>query len=132
MKEEDDQQNPTYAWVNSELAKAKADLGGLEAREVSLTSIVNALSAQAHKLEEQGIQQGDLMRTEKADEANYVLYTKKNEEARIEDAMDRTRTTERFRGAKPDDPEHPDPVPLDLWWWLAAGVGGQPRRGLRA
>ena len=35
--------------------------------------------------------QGDLMRTQKADEANYLLYTKKREEARIADALDRTR-----------------------------------------
>jgi hypothetical protein len=47
--------------------------------------------AQARKLDEQGILQGDLMRTQKADEANYLLYTKKREEARISDALDRTR-----------------------------------------
>ena len=47
--------------------------------------------SQARQLEQQGILQGDLMRTEKADEASYLLYTKKKEEARIEDALDRTR-----------------------------------------
>ena len=47
--------------------------------------------AQARKLDEQGIMQGDLMRTAKANEANYMLYTKKKEEARIADALDRTR-----------------------------------------
>jgi hypothetical protein len=47
--------------------------------------------SQAHKLEEQGILQGDLMRAQKADEANYLLYNKKREEARIADALDRTR-----------------------------------------
>jgi protein tyrosine kinase modulator len=91
VKEETTDQNPTYAWVNSELAKAKSDLSGLEARETALQSIVNVHIAQAHKLDEQGIVQGDLMRTQKADEANYLLYTKKGEEARIADALDRTR-----------------------------------------
>jgi uncharacterized protein involved in exopolysaccharide biosynthesis len=91
VKEETTDQNPTYAWVNSELAKAKADLSGFKARETALTAIVNVYMAQARQLEEQGILQGDLMRTEKADEANYLLYTKKKEEARIEDALDRTR-----------------------------------------
>ena len=91
VKEETTGQNPTYAWVDSELAKAKADLSGFEAREVSLVTIVNEYQAQARQLEQQGILQGDLTRTEKADEANYLLYTKKKEEARIEDALDRTR-----------------------------------------
>ena len=91
VKEETTDQNPTYAWVNSELAKAKADLSGFRARETALVAIVNVYMAQARQLEQQGILQGDLMRTEKADEANYLLYTKKKEEARIEDALDRTR-----------------------------------------
>ena len=91
VKEETTDQNPTYAWVNSELAKAKSDLAGLEARETALNAIVGVYISQAHKLEEQGILQGDLMRTQKADEANYLLYNKKREEARIADALDRTR-----------------------------------------
>jgi succinoglycan biosynthesis transport protein ExoP len=91
VKEEVTDQNPTYAWVNGELAKAKSDLAGLEARETALNAIVNVYMSQAHKLEEQGILQGDLMRAQKADEANYLLYNKKREEARIADALDRTR-----------------------------------------
>jgi len=91
VKEEVTDQNPTYAWVSAELAKAKADLSGFQARETSLVTIVNGYKEQAQQMEQQGILQGDLMRTEKADEANYLLYTKKKEEARIEDALDRTR-----------------------------------------
>ncbi len=91
VKEEVTDQNPTYGWVNSELAKAKADLSGFQAREASLITIVNGYKDQARQLDQQGILQGDLVRTEKADEANYLLYTKKKEEARIEDALDRTR-----------------------------------------
>jgi uncharacterized protein involved in exopolysaccharide biosynthesis len=91
VKEETTDQNPTYAWVSSELAKAKADLAGLQARETSLHAIVNVYMAQARKLEEQGIMQSDLMRAQKADEANYLLYTKKREEAKIADALDKDR-----------------------------------------
>jgi uncharacterized protein involved in exopolysaccharide biosynthesis len=91
VKEEVTDQNPTYACVNGELAKAKADLSGFQARETALVAIVNVYVGQAQKLEQQGILQGDLMRTAKADEANYLLYTQKKEEARIEDALDRTR-----------------------------------------
>lgn len=91
VKEEVTDQNPTFAWVSGEVAKAKADLSGFEAREIALTSIIKTYEDQSQKLEEQGILQNDLTRTEKEDEANYGLYTKKREEARIEDALDRTR-----------------------------------------
>ncbi len=40
VKEETTGQNPTYAWVDGELAKAKSDLAGLEARETALNAIV--------------------------------------------------------------------------------------------
>jgi uncharacterized protein involved in exopolysaccharide biosynthesis len=91
VKEEVTDQNPTYAWVNEELAKAKADLAGLQARESALTSILATYNDQTRRLEQQGIQQNDLLRTAKSDEANYLLYTQKKEEARIEDELDRTR-----------------------------------------
>jgi uncharacterized protein involved in exopolysaccharide biosynthesis len=91
VKEETTDQNPTYAWVSGELAKAKADLSGFQARETALLSIINVYNDQVRKLEQQGIQQGDLVRTAKANEANYLLYNQKKEEARIEDALDRTR-----------------------------------------
>lgn len=91
MKEETTDQNQTYIWINGELAKAKADLAGYQARETALSSIIGTYEEQAKSLESQGIQQGDLMRTTKDAEANYMLYTKKKEEARIEDALDRTR-----------------------------------------
>lgn len=91
VKEETTDQNPTFSWVSSELAKAKADLSGFQARETALTSIIGIYQDKVKKLEEQGIQQADLSRTEKENEANYELYTKKKEEARIEDELDRTR-----------------------------------------
>jgi succinoglycan biosynthesis transport protein ExoP len=91
VKEQVTDENKTYSWITSELAKAKADLAGYQARETALTTIISTYQDQSRKLEEQGIQQGDLMRTAKEDEANYELYTKKKEEARIEDALDRTR-----------------------------------------
>ncbi len=91
VKEEVTDQNPTYAWISGELAKAKADLSGYQARQTALNSIITVYNDQLRKLEEQGILAGDLSRTAKADEANYMLYTQKKEEARIEDALDRTR-----------------------------------------
>jgi len=91
VSEETTDQNPTYSWINSELAKAKADLSGLQARETATQAIVDLYAAKARQLDEKGIMQQDLLRTEKANEENYLLYLKKSEEARITDALDATR-----------------------------------------
>jgi uncharacterized protein involved in exopolysaccharide biosynthesis len=91
VTEETTDLSTTYTWVYSELAKAKADLAGLEARETALQGVVSEYKGKVHDLDEQGIVQGDLTRTAKADEANYMLYMKKMEEARIADALDKTR-----------------------------------------
>lgn len=90
VSEETTDQNPTYQWINSELAKAKADLSGLQARERATQAIVDVYAAKARQLDEKGIMQQDLLRTEKANEENYLLYLKKSEEARIADALDAT------------------------------------------
>jgi uncharacterized protein involved in exopolysaccharide biosynthesis len=91
VTEETTDQNTTFTWVNSELAKAKADLSGFEAREQTLETTVDAYKEKARKLDEQAIRQGDLTRAKTTDEANYLLYTKKREEARISEALDKTR-----------------------------------------
>jgi len=90
IREETQDQNPTYAWVTSELAKDQADLTGLRAREASEQAAVNVYTARAHDLEEKGILQQDLLRQEKADEESYLLYRRKTEESRIADALNRT------------------------------------------
>src|SRR3954452_2575934 len=91
VKEEVTDQNQTYTWISGEMAKAKADLAGFQAREIALSSVISNYEDQSTKLERQGIEQADLARTVKEDEGNYLLYTKKKEEARIEDALDRNR-----------------------------------------
>ena len=91
VKEETTDQNPTYAWVNGELAKAKADLSGIGSSGVCADHHHRHLSGQSRNLEQQAILQGDLLRTKTEDESNYNLYTKKKEEARISDELDRTR-----------------------------------------
>jgi uncharacterized protein involved in exopolysaccharide biosynthesis len=90
IREETMDQNPTYAWVASELAKAEADLSGLRARQVATQAVVALYADKARELEQKGIMQQDLLRQEKADEENYLLYLHKREESRIGDALDQT------------------------------------------
>ena len=91
LKEQTTDRNPTYAWINEELAKAKADYSALQARAAATQAIVGVYQAKAQKLEETGLVQQDLLREAKANEDNYLLYLHKREEARIEEALDRTR-----------------------------------------
>lgn len=90
LKEQTTDRNPTYAWINEELAKAKSDYSALQARAAATQAIVAVYQSKAQKLEETGLVQQDLLREAKANEDNYLLYLHKREEARIEEALDRT------------------------------------------
>src|SRR5712691_4141432 len=91
LHEETTDQNPTYTWVDSELAKARADMSSLKARETATQAIVNLYNANARELDKSSLLYQDLVRTQKASEENYLLYLKKREEAQIADALDQTR-----------------------------------------
>jgi len=91
VNEETTDQNPTYQWINSELAKAKSDLSGLQAKQLATEATVNFYSNKARQLDEKGLLQQDLLRAQKADEESYLLYMKKGQEARIATALDQTR-----------------------------------------
>lgn len=118
VREETTDQNPTYSYLTSEVAKAKADLSGFEARKTALEAVVNVYMAKAKTLEQQGIMQQDLTRTAKANEENYLLYLKKGEEARIADALDQTRILNVAVAQPPTVPSLPTRSP-----WVFGMVG---------
>jgi uncharacterized protein involved in exopolysaccharide biosynthesis len=82
-------QNPVYEWVKSEMTKAQTDLSGLEARAAATQAALVRYRAGARALQQASIFQEDLQRTAKTEEENYLLYQRKEEEARINDALDR-------------------------------------------
>jgi len=88
VREETTDRNPTYQWVDGELAKARADLATYQAQAAATAQIVHDYRASALLLDQKEIEQQDLIRTAKANEANYLLYLNKREEARISDALD--------------------------------------------
>jgi uncharacterized protein involved in exopolysaccharide biosynthesis len=91
LHEETTDRDPTYEWARAELVKAKADLAGMEARAQATAGAVRSYLDAARSLEQKEIVQDDLTRTVKASEENYLLYLRKEEEARISDALDRGR-----------------------------------------
>ena len=91
LHDETTDQDPTFAWVRGELAKAKTDLAGYQAKEAAAVQAVSAYRETARELEQKEVEQSDLMRNVKTGEENYMLYLQKEEEARISEALDRRR-----------------------------------------
>jgi uncharacterized protein involved in exopolysaccharide biosynthesis len=91
LRDETTDRDPTYEWTRAELAKANADLTGLQARARTTALTVRWYQESARSLDEKGITQESLVRNIKEAEENYRLYLRKEEETRISDALDRGR-----------------------------------------
>ena len=88
VREQTTDQNPTSLWVNAEMAKARTDLSALKAKATATNVILSAYRQSARDLQESTVIQQGLLRTAKTAEENYLLYQRKEEEARINDALD--------------------------------------------
>ena len=91
LRDEITDRDPTYEALKSELAKAQTNLAGLEARATATASLVRTYKAESAQLDSKEVLHQDILRAAKADEENYMLYLRKQEEARISDALDRQR-----------------------------------------
>jgi uncharacterized protein involved in exopolysaccharide biosynthesis len=87
-KDETTDVDPTFVMLRSELAKAQEELNGYKAQAAATTKVAGGYRLAAERLEQEGLQQEDLQRTAKIDEDDYLLYSRKREEARISDALD--------------------------------------------
>ena len=100
----------TREWV----AKAQSDYSALQARAAATATIVKIYEANARNLEEKGLTHQDLTRAAKTSEENYLLYLRKQEEARMADALDEGRI---FNVAVAESPNVPL-VPTNSPWML--------------
>ena len=89
IRDETTDRDPTHEWARAELLKAQAELAGLQARAATEREAVLKYHNGAQHLQEASIVQQDLLRAVKTQEENYLLYLRKQEEARINDALDR-------------------------------------------
>lgn len=80
--------NPVYQSLQLELAKQQTELVGAESRRRALAQESSIYHQQAAKLAAASSAYEDLLRTQKEAEENYLLYTKKTEEARITQSLD--------------------------------------------
>jgi uncharacterized protein involved in exopolysaccharide biosynthesis len=122
IREETTDQDPAHAWVKTEMAKAEADLMGLQARASAMTGELKTLENRAGKLEGESVVQQDLLRTAKANEENYLLYHRKREEARISDALDQRKIINAAVAEAPVAPLVPASLPTGVKLLLAVVI----------
>jgi len=91
LSENTTDQNPTYVWLQGEIAKVHSELPMLLAKAAITSRTLQEVRARVLALDAKTYQQQDLAREVKADEQNYLLYLQKQEEARISDALDERR-----------------------------------------
>jgi uncharacterized protein involved in exopolysaccharide biosynthesis len=91
VREEVTDRDVTHEWIRGELARARAELTALRARVVGLSDAREKHLAMSRQLNEIGVLQDNLVRSAKTAEENYLLYSHKQEEARISDALDQQR-----------------------------------------
>jgi uncharacterized protein involved in exopolysaccharide biosynthesis len=80
--------NPLRSALEGDLAHAELQEVGLKARRNSLARILGANRARLAQLENATIEHETLQRSVKESEENYMLYARKQEEARIADSLD--------------------------------------------
>jgi len=128
--EETTDQNPTHEWVRTEMAKAKADLVGLQARATVMGVAVQALRTRAEHLDKASLVQQQLLRTAKAEEENYLLYQRKHEETRIVDALDQSRIVNAAVVESVSVPKAPLSLPAGVKFVLAVLMAAAGSMGL--
>lgn len=126
LRDETTDKNPQYEWAKTELEKAQVQLKALQAREMATRTQEGAYRAATRKLGKDAIAQDDLVNSEKEAEESYLLYLKKQEEARMDDALDEKGIVNVAIA------EHPVAPSLPIWsaWtvlalgFVVAGAGG--------
>lgn len=91
LRDETTDRDPTYEALRGELAKSRTELAAMEARATAMSSLIRTYRSENEQLDRQELLHQDMVRTAKANEENYLLYLRKEEEARISDALDRQR-----------------------------------------
>lgn len=88
LRDETTDKDTHFEWAKAELEKAQVQLKALQARELACTSEEKAYWTSAEHLAQDAVAQEELASSEKAALENYLLYVKKQEEARMHQALD--------------------------------------------
>jgi len=91
LRDETTDLDKTRQWLDEELARARAEHATLQARSAEITKSVASYQERSRRISRMEMAHKDLNRAAKTAEDNYLLYLRKQEEARISDALDRKR-----------------------------------------
>lgn len=83
--------DPTYEFLREDMARTQADLASQKATATALDRTIASLREKMVELDQKALRQADLVRENKANEANYLLYLSKREQERTSDALDKKR-----------------------------------------
>jgi uncharacterized protein involved in exopolysaccharide biosynthesis len=122
IREEVTDQNPTHQWLRDDMARVIAEREALGARLRATEQTIRQYQAKARHLAEQESVQQELLRAAKTAEETLDLYERKAEEARIADALDRTRIANVAFAEAPTVPALP--AGIDPWLLLVGGFAG--------
>ena len=104
--------NPAGDWLAVELAKARSELASLQAGSNARAQAVQEYRSMVLDLDQKNLKRADLVRAQKAAEENYLLYQRKQEEARIEEELDKQRIVNVAIAEEPSVPVLPNPSPI--------------------
>jgi uncharacterized protein involved in exopolysaccharide biosynthesis len=121
LRDETTDKNTHYEWAKAELQREQIHLKGLQTREAATAVQETSYRAMALQFGEDAITQDDLLSSEKAAQETYLLYVKKEEEARMDDALDQRGIVDVAIAEQPSAPA----LPLwSTWMILAVGIVG--------
>src|SRR5262245_7207694 len=123
LKQETTEENPTMRWLENEISRVRTEHQALAARSQALQTALGRYRAEAQMLGAADLEQSALLREMKAAEERYALYQRKEEEARISDALDRTRISNVAIVQAATLPFEPMPRQSVMWLGLAFVVG---------
>ena len=86
-------QDPVYAWIKSQMAQVSSELSSLRASERDTQKTLAEYKSRSVQLEQLGTQQADLLRAQKSAEDTYMESLRKQSEAKLSEALDRSRIT---------------------------------------
>jgi uncharacterized protein involved in exopolysaccharide biosynthesis len=115
--------NPADDWLKVELAKARSELASLQAGTNAKEHAVQEYRSMVLDLDQKNIKRTDLIRAQRTAEEKYLLYQRKEEEARIEDELDKQRIVNVAISEEPSVPVLPEPAPVPMrFGFVLAGL----------
>jgi uncharacterized protein involved in exopolysaccharide biosynthesis len=81
--------DPTFELLREDTAKTQADLASQKATAEALVGSIKGMRGEMVDLDTNAVRQAALLRDEKANEGNYLLYLSKREQERTSDALDK-------------------------------------------